>query len=484
MNFRSLFSRVVWRERWRRPAGYRELLLIAVPLVLSTGSMTVQQFTDRMFLSWYSPEALAASMPAGITSFALLCFFLGTVSYVNTFVAQYHGAGRKSQVANSVWQGIYLSLFAGVAVLVFVPLAEPLFRMVGHDQKVQALEVTYFRIMMFGGGFAILSSALSAFFTGLGRTIVVMYVNIGTALLNIVLDYVLIFGHFGLPEMGIAGAAIATIIASACGTVLFFLLFLSRANRREFNTGGSRAWNHALFLRLMRYGAPNGFHFMLDLFAFSLFILLVGRIGVLELAATNLAFQVNNIIFMPMLGFSIATTTLVGRSLGENRPDRARRVTWYAFHLTFSYMAVVAALYILIPDVFIKPFGVRADPVEFAPVRDMAVILLIFVALYSLFDAFNLIFAAALKGAGDTVFVMIVSAVLGITLMVLPTWWVCRPDGPGIYVAWAFLTLFVIVLGVVFFIRFLQGRWQSMRVIEQPSEIPPVPTVAESVAEG
>ena len=170
----------------------------------------------------------------------------------------------------------------------------------------------------------------------------------------------------------------------------------------------------------MRFGLPSGVQFMLDIFSFSFFTFLVGRIGTLELAATNLAFQVNTLSFMPMIGFGIAASTLVGQYLGANQPKLAARATWSTFSLTFTYMILFAVLYASIPHLFIDPFASKADPATFEQVRPMAIKILYFVALYCMFDTMNVIFASALKGAGDTRFVMYLSLISGWVLMVLP----------------------------------------------------------------
>lgn len=450
--------------RWAAPAGYREIIQLAGPLVLSTGSMTVQQFVNRIFLSWYSPQALAASLPAGALSYTFLCFFIGTVSFVNTFVAQYHGSRQPERAVASVWQALYLGLLAGVLVLPLAFLARPIFNLAGHDPQVRAQECAYFRLLVLGGGFVILSSGASSFFTGLGRTWIVMAVNLGATMLNVVLDWGLIFGHLGLPRLGITGAALATVISSALAAAAFVGLFLFGPPRREFNTWAARRFDAPLAWRLVRFGAPSGLHFTLDLLAWSLFILLVGRLGMVELGATNLAFQVNNIVFLPMIGFAVATTTRVGQYLGEEKPDLAARATWSAFHLTFGYMSLIAVSYLLVPRWFLLPFGARGDTAAFAPVREMATVLLRFVAIYSLFDAANLIFSAALKGAGDTVFPVVMATSLSVGLMVAPTWVICHTGRGNIWAAWYFLSAFIIILAFCFLGRFLRGRWRTMRV--------------------
>jgi MATE family multidrug resistance protein len=460
--------RDIWsfRGRWAGPSGYREVLALAGPLILSTGTMTVQQFINRVFLTWYSPEALAASLPAGTLAFTMLCLFIGTASYANTFVAQYHGAGEPRRIAASVWQAIYLALAAGVIAIPLSLLARPIFALTGHAPGVVAQEITYFRILVCGGGFGILASAVSSFFTGRGLTRTVMTVNIGVALINVALDYLLIFGNLGLPRMGIAGAAYGSVISSAVGALVFLGLFLGGRDRHAYGVWQARGLDRALFARLLRFGLPSGVHFVLDLLGWSLFIIFVGRLGVRELGATNLAFQINALVFMPMIGMSIATATLVGQRLGENRPEAAARVTWSAFHLTFAYMSLFAAAYLLAPRVFLAPFGARANPAEFAPLADMAALMLIFVAVYSLADGVNLIFSAALKGAGDTLYPMLVSAGLGFGVMVLPTWLICRTGHGNVWLAWGFLTLFIVGLAGCFLARFLRGKWRTMRVTE------------------
>ena len=461
-------SRAYLRDRWHAPAGYREVLVLAGPLVLSTGTMTVQQFVNRVFLSWYSPEALAASLPAGALSFTVLCFFIGTASYANTFVAQYHGSGQPERIASSVWQAIRLSGIAAIVVLPLTLLARPLFDFAGHPMAVRDLECSYFRILVLGGGFAVLSSAVSAFFTGMGRTRTVMWVNVSATALNCLLDYGLIFGNLGMPRLGIVGAAYATVISSGLGSLTFVALFLFGPQSREYNVWRARGFDRELFVRLLRFGTPSGLHFMLDLLAWSMFIMMVGRLGIVALGATNLAFQVNSIVFMPMIGFAIATSTLVGQRLGEERPDLAARTTWSSFHITFAYMSSIAVFYVLTPTVFLLPFGAKADPAQFAILRDTTVILLRFVAVYSIFDSANLIFSAALKGAGDTLYVMLMSSCLSLSLMVVPTWVICHDGTGSIWAAWTCITVFIVVLAFFFVWRFLGGKWKSMRVTGAP----------------
>jgi len=455
------------RKRWEAEGGYREFLTIALPLILSTASWSVQHFVDRVFLTWHSTAALAAALPAGMASFTFLSLFMGIVGYANTFVAQYIGARRPERVGPAVWQGIYLALASGLLALIPAALASPLFELIGHDAVIRQEETEYFRILCYGTGPQVLSTAASCFFSGRGQTWVVLAVNVVAISVNIVLDYGLIFGHWGLPQMGIAGAAWATNIGLMIAALSFLGLFLRRQYREEFATLRGWRFDAKLFRRLLRFGGPNGLNFMLDIMAFSLFILVVGKLGRIPLAATNLAFNVNSLAFMPLIGCGIAISTMVGQRLGRDAPVEAEYCTWTGFHMAFAYMGTMVLGYVFLPEFFLSPFDLHAQDADFIEARDTAIVLLRFVAVYCLFDAFYMVFTAALKGAGDTRFIMWVSVTMAWAIMVIPSFVALTYFDAGLYVLWSFICAFIITMGVVFFLRFRTGKWKSMRVIEQ-----------------
>ena len=465
------------KNRWHSEGGYSEVLKLAFPLILSTGSITIQHVVDRMFLTWYSPEAIAASLPAALINFTCMAPFMGTAAYVNTFVAQYHGAKRRTRIGPSLWQGLHFSLLAGMAVLLLYPLAPTIFRLAGHSPDVQIMEIHYFQILIFAGFPITASSAMAGFFSGRGKAKVVMWVTFASTAANIVLDYGLIFGYLGMPALGIRGAALATAASQYVRLSIYTILIMKPSLRRKYHTLKGWKPDKELFTRLLRYGFPNGVHFFLEGLAYTLLILFVGRLGTEPLAASNITFNINHMAFLPMMGFGMAVTILVGRRLGEDRPDLAERTTWSTFHMTFLFMAVIATAYALIPRVFLAPYAAQADPQQFAPIARVSANLLKFVAVYAMFDMMNMIFAAAIKGAGDTRFVMGTAIVLSWLLMVVPSYLSTAVFHRGIYTVWTFATLYITVLGVVFLVRFLGGKWKTMRVIEEkvqpPAVLPP-----------
>jgi multidrug resistance protein, MATE family len=242
---------------------------------------------------------------------------------------------------------------------------------------------------------------------------------------------------------------------------------LRKQYREEFATLHGWRFDPKLFRRLLRFGGPNGLNFMLDIMAFSLFILVVGKLGAIPLAATNLAFNVNSLAFMPLIGCGIAISTMVGQRLGRDAPAEAEYCTWTGFHMAFAYMGTMVLGYVFLPEFFLSPFGLHALDADFIEARDTAIILLRFVAIYCLFDAFYMVFTAALKGAGDTRFIMWVSVTMAWAIMVIPSFVALTYFDAGLFVLWGFICAFIIVMGMVFFLRFRAGKWKSMRVIEQ-----------------
>jgi len=426
-----------------------------------------------MFLSWYSPEAIAAATPAGLLNFTIMCLFIGIASYVSAFVAQYYGAGRYHRIGPALWQGMYVSLIGGLILLSFLPFAGPIFGFVGHDPLVQRYEIEYFRILCLGGAPVIASSAISGFFAGRGRPWPVMWVNSSSTGVNLILDYALIFGKWGFPEMGIRGAGIATVLSGLFAFLVYLALVSTRGNNKTYHTLKGWRPEKELFFRLMRFGFPSGVQFFLDMAGFAVFILLVGRLGTTSLAASNIALNINTLAFMPMIGAGIAVSVLVGQYLGRDRPDLAQISVSSGFHMTFIYMTSIAAAYVLIPGLFLTPFAVRADPENFAEIYRLAVILLRFIAVYSVFDTMTIIYASAIKGAGDTRFVMLMIMVLSAFVLVIPTYLVVVVLEYGLMASWIFATAYIIILSFAFYFRFLGGKWKSMRVIEAPAAVLP-----------
>ncbi|MCA8998503.1 MAG: MATE family efflux transporter [Planctomycetaceae bacterium] len=458
----------------RLPAGsLRELVHVAFPLVISAGSVSLMNIVDRSFLTLLSVDALAASMPASMLSWTLMSIPFGLAGYTNAFVSQYEGAGKPDRVAGAMWQGLLVALLGGILLLPLIPLSPQIFRWMGHSPDVQKLEVAYFSCLCPVAVPMLVSTVLSSFFTARNRSSVVMWVNLVAAVLNALLDWLLIFGKAGFPMLGIRGAALATLISTGVGTVLFVIVLTSEVRHHGYPFRATFGLDVELLRRMLRYGIPNGIQMLLDVGAFTAFIALIGRLGTREQAATNLAFTLNSLAFVPMLGLGTAVMTLVGKRVGEGFPDLASKTVYTAFYLSGGYMLIFALIYLSLPELILSPFLHGDEKEVFDEIRPIVIVLLRFVAVYTFFDAMAIVFGSAVRGAGDTHFSLVFTVGSSWLLMVLPTLWIIRHDG-GLYACWAACSAFIMWLGVGFFLRFLQGHWKSMRVIEHTEAEAPI----------
>jgi len=446
-------------------ASYRGILTLAAPLVLSTTGFMLMHLLDAIFLAKHSKEAIAASVPAGMAGFTLVSFFSGVTGYVGTFVAQYMGARRPERIGAAVWQALYLSLAAAVITAALGFLADPLFRLVGHEPGLQAIEVRYFQIMCWTALLPFLSVVLSAFYVGRGDNTTVMVVQLCGLAINGVLSYAFIFGRFGLPSYGAPGAAWATAIAQGFVVIPLAILFLRPVFRRTYRTWSARAFDGPLLKRLIRFGLPDGTRFTVEMVAFTLFVFIVGRLGTAELAATNISWRINGFAFFPLIGLSRAIATVVGHAQGRNEPHVAERATYRGLLISQGWMLFAAALFLLVPRPMLQLFTSEGEnPEEAARALELGVELLRFVALYCVVDGLNIVFLGALQGAGDTrwtsaVAVSFYAVFVGVQLAM-------DHYHATLYQLWTVMTFFVMAQALIWLARFRAGHWKKMRVIE------------------
>jgi MATE family multidrug resistance protein len=450
------------------PGGYREVWRIAAPIVVSTASFTLMRFADRIFLSHYDPVSLGASFSAGMLAFTLAMFFQSWAAYAGTFVAQYHGAGRPEECARATAQGIWVALLTWPLGLALIPAGGALFRLAGHEADLLAHELTYFRILLSACGFHSLQGALAGFFSGRGDTRTPMVVNLAANAVNVLLDWAMVFGKCGFPRMGIAGAAWATWIASAVAAAMFLGVYLSAENRKKYATARQWRWHAEGQRSLFRFGFPAALHAVLDIGAFAAFQLLTARLPAADFRAGSIAFSINDVAFMPLLGMSIAAEILVGQYQGAREPETAAKSIRSAMGLSWLYMGAVAATFLLLPGFYLSGFLPSGeDPALAAELFAKGRWLLALLGLWGMADAVNIVMNGALKGAGDTRFVLVYSVVLNWALWIPGTAWLLHvlPPSRALCPVWLWMMAYVLVFAAGFWWRFRRGRWKRIEMI-------------------
>jgi MATE family multidrug resistance protein len=425
-------------------------------------------FVDRLFLSHYSVSAIAAALPAGCLAYAAQIAFIGICGYASVFIAQYIGARQPKNVGAMLWQSLWLAAFFSLLLaLTGLYLAEPIFIMTGHEERVARLEFVYFRLLLLGSFPVLLAGAFSAFFVGLGHTKPVLLANLAGVAINIPLDWLLIFGHFGLPEAGLSGAAIATIAGQTLSAALLGFLVFRKPNRLNYALMTARRPDIGLVTRLLRYGGPSGFNMLIDMAGFSWFLLRLGRLGETALAASNIVFSINTLVFLPMMGLNSAVASLVGTAMGSEDIAGAKRATISALHISLAYMTPLALSLVWGGSWYMEMFQPTGAGLSAEETRSIGIMLLRYVAAYSLVDSCNVIYFGALKGAGDTLFVMLSLSLLALCGLALPIFVLERLDLATLHSLWLTLTVYIVALALLAWRRFHSAHWQKIRLVRK-----------------
>ncbi|MEH6567854.1 MAG: MATE family efflux transporter [Halioglobus sp.] len=436
----------------------RELLRLSLPMVVSQGAFAVMIFTDRWFMSQIDATHIAASLGGGVAAFFSFSLFMGVITYANALVAQYYGAGEHSKCPRVVTQGIFMAVCCIPLLALGSYFVGGLFGKMGHDPEQVELERVYFYILMGGSFFTLAKACIACYFSGIGRTKVVMVSDVLGVLLNIPLTWMLVFGKFGLPEMGLAGAGLSTVIASVFSIVLFLCFYFEKEHRQHFKVLESFHLDTRILKRYLRLGTPSGLESFMNTATFNLFLLMFQSYGVVQGAAMAIVFNWDMLSFVPMIGLSIGVMSLIGRFVGANDMQTANQVISSGFILAMSYSGILAVVFLVfrvhLVDVFTTP------GVEFAEIRDLASQMMVGLCTYMVADAIILIAGGALRGAGDTRWIMMASISLHM-LMLIAQYFIIMVYDYGPMVSWWTFVVMLISLAAIYLWRLLGGVWRQ-----------------------
>jgi MATE family multidrug resistance protein len=441
-----------------------ELLLLAGPTVAQMASYTLMQFFDTWMLAHVGAgvnEPTAASN-SGMLAFSVISLGMGVMWVVNTLVSQSFGRKDYVDCGRYLWQGIWFGIAFAVLLLPALPFVSTFFTMVGHDHALVKLETIYMQIVIGGSILKLTGAACGQFLIAVDRPNSVLIATVIGVSANIVAAWTMIFGHFGVHRMGVAGSAWGQNVGVFFETASLFVLASLPVVRRKYNL---RDWKprFRMLMTLMRVGIPSGVQITADVFAWSLYTMWVMNVfGDKIMAANTFVFRYMAVSFMPAFGIGTAVTALVGRYVGMGRPDIARKRADLGFAVTAAYMLTCGLVFCLGRHWLIGIFA--ADP-EVLHIGEM---LLVFAGVYQFFDAMYIVYNGALRGAGDTFIPAIATASLCWGLNVGGGYFVAtRFTHWGAAGPWTVATIYGMILGIFMAIRFRRGKWKA---IEHKSE--------------
>ncbi len=445
-----------------------EILRIAAPSVATMTSYTLMQFVDAIIISGidkHDPIALSAQGNGGLAAWIPMSFMAGLLGVVNTYVAQNLGAGRPERGPAYAWNALWLAALGAILMLPLALAMPQLYALAGHaEPRLVQEETRYAQILMAGAFLSMSVRGLAQFFYGIHRPWVVLVSAVAGNVVNLGANWVLVYGKFGFPALGIAGSAIGTVIGSAVELAIPMLVFLSASWDRQYQTRATwrPSWPH--IRDILRIGWPGALMLGNEMICWGFFmVVLVGRFGPEQNTASWIGLRYMHVAFMPAVGVSFAMTAIIGRYLGMKRPDLALSRAKVGIGLTMAYMGVCGLCFLLFRNEMAGFFT------ESPEIREAGGRIILLAAAFQLFDALGITIVGILRGAGDTVWPGV--ATVGLS-------WICLVGvGYGVSHAWPQLgavgpwiggAVYIILLGIFLGYRFVYGDWRTRTVLDPP----------------
>ncbi|MDD3981559.1 MAG: MATE family efflux transporter [Spirochaetia bacterium] len=448
---------------------YAQVFAIAGPVVVELILTALTQMVDIIMVGRLGAHAISA---VGITNqprFIMLATFVALNVGTTALVARFKGQGNKKDAELVTGQTVMISLSLGLLLsLLGVVFARPMVRIIGAGPDILDEASAYFRILMIGFIPTALPISISALLRGVGDTKLAMKYNITANLVNIVFNYLLIYGKFGFPRMEVQGAALATVIGHmvACAMALWAILghpfrkpgkaaseFIElNITRRNFLP------DLPMLSRIFKIGLPSAVEQFVLRLGLILYTITITSLGTSTFAAHQIVLSILNMSFVNGQAFGIAATSLTGQSLGRSRPDRARRasaacqkagalISTFMGVLMFIFRKPLVMLFSSEPEILLLGAGI-----------------MIFAAIIQPFQSSFQVYAGALRGAGDSLFPAITLGIGILGIRPLFSYIFIQQFGMGLYGAWSALVIDQVFRFFIIQLRYRQGRWVSIQV--------------------
>ena len=389
----------------------RETLALGLPLAGSSLAQMALHVTDTVMLGWYGVVPLAAVVLGASSFFIVFVLGSGFAKAVMPMVAAALGRGDETQVRRDTRMGLWLSIAYGVAVLPVFWWSGPILLALGQDPEVSGIAQDYMRIVGFGMVAALCVTVLQSYLSALGRTQVVLWVTLAAVGLNIAVNWALIFGNWGFPELGARGAAVATISTQVLALVVLGLYAAYLPSLRRFHLF-QRFWrpDWQAMRQVWRLGVPIGLTGLAEGGLFQASALMMGWIGTVELAAHGIALEVAALSFMLHVGLSSAATIRIARFDWQGARGALRQAAVVAVAMSLAVALVSVAVFVTFPEPIIALFLDLSKP-ESAAIIAYGSVLLLVAALFQLADGLQVMALGLLRGVQDTRVPLVLAAV-------------------------------------------------------------------------
>lgn len=439
------------------PASVKELFTISFPLMLSTLASACMIFIDRIMLSHYNIDTMNSVSTVANTTSMFIFSLVGTTTIAEVFVGQYNGSKNFRKLSSPVWQMIWLSLFSS---LIFVPCAFFGGEFFIPEAIYQNAFPFYFWMVLFSPVFGIVG-ALSSFFIGRGKTIVITISAFIANILNISLNYFLIFGIGSMPPLGAGGAAIGTVISNIVWAIVLFALFLREKYRKKYHTS-DYSFDKNLLIKCLKVGTPSTISHFIEMFGWTVLGYYVAEFGKEYLSVYSIAVSIYILFVFYMDGLSKGVAALSANFIGAKKRRLIQKIMRSAIIIHLFFVGTVSIVLLFFPEYLIDLFKSENAKIEPFILNELKISLRA-TSLYFLIDGFAWIYAGIMIAGGDTRFLMFSNLFCTWILTVIPCilWFMFFPSSPSTIFIYIY-PLYATGMVILTFYRIKSGKWLAV----------------------
>lgn len=443
---------------------YKKILQVALPAIAGLSTQMIVSLVDSAMVGRIDDAkyALAAMGIGVLATWALISFFSSLATGIHVVVARKYGEGDYISCGITLNNSIMMAVLIGSLVaMVGVFFSYPIAHLFATDETVgnYASEYLYYRFM--GIPFFLISVSFRGFFFGISKTKIFMFSGIITNILNIIFNYIFIYGHFGAPEMGLAGAGLGSTLATVFDGLFYLLIIFLPSYRKKYQNLRHLIISKKIISAIIKISWPVSFQNVFILIGFLSFVSITGIIGTLEQAATQAIISTLFISFLPCFGFGIAVQTLVGNNLGAKKYNLAKIYGFETAKVATIYTIILGFVFTLIPEYVL--LIITNDQI----IIQTAVPSLRVAGFAQIFYAVGVVLANGLQAAGRSFYVMMSEVVTNLVIFVPIAYFLGVYLDLGLTWAWMALPFYIILYSLIIFVKFNSSSWYTNIQLEK-----------------
>lgn len=435
----------------------KEIWRIAVPIMIGNLAQTLITFTDTAFLGHLGVVALGASMMTGMYYFVFTTMAMGLAIGIQIIIARRYGERQYGRIGSIFQHGAgFIFLFGLLLFLIMRVFSGSLLDFIIESENIYAGAMEYIRFRQYGIVFVCFNYLYRALYVGLSNTKVITYSTIIMAAVNIVLDYCLIFGEFGFPEMGIGGAALASLIAEITASLFFTIYTYINLSKREFNLFKRHKFDKELTVSIFRIGTPTMFQKLFSFSAWFIFFILIEKMGEEAIGISSIARSVYMILFIPIFGFLSTSNTLTSRIIGSGQSDEVLGTVF-----KILYNCILCCIPLILVCLFF-PTAVLGIYTTDAALANAAVPSIYVICGAIIFQAFGAVTFEAVSGTGNTSDALWME--FGILILYIVYIWMITKMTTNVEWVWTCEYIYGGLLAIVSIIYIKYADWHKMKI--------------------